>query len=155
MSSSCRTPSASTGPMREADEDAVYEKVNTLGPDGLCGMRVDDMLGAGCPHSPHYKAVTNLLRENSPIVNGRKRNPVWPPPAPGTVRGKDEAISFSTGRRMSEHLLDQEITSSRPFRLHRTCSVRHPCSPAKSQRPPCRRCANAPVSCSSLKRTRT
>ena len=39
----------------------------TLGPKRLCGMvimHVDDMLGAGCPNSPRYKAVTDLLKEN-------------------------------------------------------------------------------------------
>ena len=49
------------------ENDPIHEETSTLGPEKLCGMvimRVDDMLGAGCPKSPRYKAVTDLLRAN-------------------------------------------------------------------------------------------
>ena len=49
------------------ENDPIHEETSTLGPEKLCGMvitRVDDTLGAGCPKSPRYKAVTDLLRAN-------------------------------------------------------------------------------------------
>ena len=49
------------------ENDPIHEETSTLGPEKLCGMvimHVDDMLGAGCPKSPRYKAVTDLLRAN-------------------------------------------------------------------------------------------
>ena len=48
-----------------SDDDPIHKETSTLGPEKLCGMvimHVDDMLGAGCPRSPRYKAVTDMLR---------------------------------------------------------------------------------------------
>ena len=41
------------------EHDPVHQQVNSLGAERLVGMvimRVDDVLGAGCPNSPRYAA---------------------------------------------------------------------------------------------------
>ena len=49
------------------EHNPIHQETATLGTEKLCGMvimHVDDMLGAGCPRSPRYKAVTDMLRAN-------------------------------------------------------------------------------------------
>ena len=104
--------------------------MSTLGPERLCGMvimHVDDMLDAGCPHSPRYKAVTDLLKENFSFREWKEEEPCLEycgrqleKTASGGRRlhqeqymGKLKPISFSKGRPMSELLLDKEITQVR------------------------------------------
>ena len=90
-------------------------------------MHVDDMLGAGCPRSPRYKAVTDLLRENFSFREWKEEEPTLEycgcqlekTEAGGRrlhqepYMGKIKPISFSKGRPMSDYLLDKEITQVR------------------------------------------
>ena len=131
--------------------------MSSLGPERLRGMvimHVDDMLGAGCPRSPRYKAVTDLLRENFSFREWKEEEPTLEycgcqlekTEAGGRrlhqepYMGKIKPISFSKGRPMSDYLLDKEITQVRGqvFRLHRIYSG-PPLRPlAKSPRLQCR-----------------
>ena len=111
-------------------EDPIYEEVSSLGPERLCGMvimHVHDMLGAGCPRSPRYKAVTDLLRENFSFREWKEEEltleycgcQLEKTEAGGRrlhqepYMGKIKPISFSKGRPMSDYLLDKEITQVR------------------------------------------
>ena len=167
-------PSSSTSPTPDYKaEDSIYEEVSSLGSERLCGMvimHVDDMLGAGCPKSPRYKAVTDLLRENFSFREWKEEEPTLEycgcqlekTEAGGRrlhqepYMGKIKPISFSKDvrcpttswtRRSLKSVDCWALSNGQVFRHPLICSVRHQCLLARSPRPRSKRCMSATGSC--------
>ena len=59
--------------------DPVHETVSSFGDHRMVGTiitHVDDLLGTGCPHSPRYQAVVEMLKNNFSFREWKEEQPV-------------------------------------------------------------------------------
>ena len=164
------------------EKDEVHQQVSSLGPERLVGMlimHVDDMLGSDCTLSPRYPEVIKDLKNNfsfrewkedletleycgcelqSRPEGGRKLHQgttTYPRSRPSPSIRREPCQSHCMKEKSHKFVAYLVPCNGPQFRIHHICSAPHPCSQARSPRPPCRPCMNATSSCASVRTTKT